>query len=147
MHALPLGTKVEITHVYRRLFEIRNVPNSGRPQGVRYWAKRELPKPEVGVFIGYRTITDGWIERSEEGGVWRPIEWRLCALVVTGPRKNPVCVPPPYISLALGCKTTEAELDRAMEEAAIEAAELVGPNSPEYEALVERIFERLTNEG
>lgn len=32
--------------------------------------------------------------------------------------------------------------DRFLDEAATEAAELVGPNSPEYEPLIERIVER-----
>ena len=47
-----------------------------------------------GVFLGFRTLSNGTaIYNREEGVVYTPKEYFKCALVSPGPRQNPVYVP------------------------------------------------------
>ena len=80
---IPFGEKVKITKRFKR------VHTKGR-------RKEYLERDCVtnGVFLGLRTITNGYTDCSyDEGCYWLAEKHIRAALVATSPRQNPIYVP------------------------------------------------------
>lgn len=57
--------------------------------------------PSVAVFLGYRTVSDGWTEYDyEDGPEYHPLAYYRVALVCFGPREKPVYVFPSQVHTA-----------------------------------------------
>ena len=59
------------------------------------------PKPIEGIFVGYRTIQDGYTEWGGEecGNIWNPTKYKEAWLIVTDPRHAPIKVFPEDVTL------------------------------------------------
>ena len=54
--------------------------------------------PQVALFLGYRTVSDGWVEHDYEGdNTYIPLVHYRVAVVCFGPRENPVYVFPSQV--------------------------------------------------
>jgi hypothetical protein len=92
LRLLPLGTEVVFNQVLKEDSEQRAVPRSAKAQWVKTWVPHPL-EPQVGAYIGYRYLQEGYTQYTEDGKDWVQLRTVACALIVTTPRKNPVRVP------------------------------------------------------
>lgn len=94
MSDLVFGQKVTIAQKYYRKCENRVVHTTGFTRGEEWkvWATRGYAKE--GVFLGYRTLSNGIrYYEADEGYYFGPEERIKAALVYPGPHLNPVYVP------------------------------------------------------
>lgn len=85
MKKIRFGQKVKATAFLRRVWESRN------GKGYKFWLPVE--KEINGLFIGYRTLSNGSLEWWEDiGSVYKPINHFQAALVVPSETRNPVYV-------------------------------------------------------
>lgn len=89
------GSKVKFTHVLKRRMKCERSINSYGTEffhDVKYWDRRETSGS--GLYIGTRTLQNGvrdW--DGEYGYTFSPTDHFTAALVVPGPRQNPIYVP------------------------------------------------------
>lgn len=57
------------------------------------------PQPLSGIYVGYRTISNGHINYVYDGSVWVPSDYLEVWLIVATDRTNPVKVMPQDVSL------------------------------------------------
>ena len=87
------GSKVKVTAVYRRAGTTRERKNR------KYWRVNPIA-PREGLYIGYRTLYNGYVEYDDYGGTFHPQEHYKAALVVFNEREKPVLVPLAHIERA-----------------------------------------------
>jgi hypothetical protein len=92
LHKLQLGAKVAITGVYARDYHTQMTNKRANSQLVQTYRAVAVARKE-GVYIGSRSLQEGFVEYSEDSREWIVIGIIPCALVVTHPRKNPIRVP------------------------------------------------------
>ena len=90
---LELGAKVWITGKYRRDYRTQMTDKRADAQLVSGWAAVDLSAPRTGIYIGSRSLQEGFVEYTEDSHGWIRCGTIPCALVVTHPRKNPIRVP------------------------------------------------------
>lgn len=92
MRKLPLGAKVVITGKYARDYQTRMTDKRLKEQLVQTYRISEI-RPRECVYIGSRSLQEGFVEYSEDSREWIVTGIIPCALVVTHPRHNPIRVP------------------------------------------------------
>jgi len=92
LHKLPLGAKVAITGMYVRDYQKQMTNKREDVQLVQTYRPFTVARKE-GVYIGSRSLQEGFVEYSEDSREWILIGISPCAWVVTHPRKNPIRVP------------------------------------------------------
>lgn len=82
MAKIEFGDKIIVNRFYRRSFD----------NGKRIWANCPYPVHN-GIFLGYRTIQEGWREWEYSNWIFIPTDYLRVALVSPGPTLNPIYVP------------------------------------------------------
>lgn len=89
---LPFGTRVAIEARLKRTYEFDSSTRVER----KFWKRSMLLSTQAGILVGYRTLSNGILNRwGEDGGTeYKQKEHFLAALVVTGPRSKPFLANP-----------------------------------------------------
>lgn len=58
---------------------------------IKYWHSAKQPRKKA-VFLGFRTLKNGYVDYDEYGNIFNPLENIKAALVCEGPRKKPFYV-------------------------------------------------------
>lgn len=93
MKMLPLGASVVSTHKFRRR---KFDGGQGRRRSVE-WVSDLQVTPIKGIFIGYRTLSNGTWEYEEGFPIWFSDSMFQAALIVTHKSRNPILVPIPSL--------------------------------------------------
>lgn len=98
------GERVVIQAVYRRRGGYAPAPDGSGGRWRKWWEAQPLPAPRVGLYIGARTLTDGWNTYFGEDSELEfiPEHHFRAALVVCSERERPVLVPLNQICLSRG---------------------------------------------
>ena len=75
------GDKVKYSNILRRY-------SRGR---TKFWKPER--KPGEGIWLGYRTLSNGDVYHDEDGAGYTPKEWQKAALICTNSKENPFYVP------------------------------------------------------
>lgn len=102
-----MGQRVRITGKAKQIRGYqREKINSVAPWGSRtgyprQWIRDDFDISQEGIYIGYRTIFDGyiWWENDEVGNVFAPSDHHEVWLVVINPRHNPIRVFPEDVEI------------------------------------------------
>lgn len=95
---LTFGASVTVTATLRRREHTKRDPN-GRNRYIKEWARSDdsflnQKMKKAGIFLGYRTLSNGETEYlGEDGASYSPDNYFRAALVCLSPRENPVYVP------------------------------------------------------
>lgn len=104
---IPFGKRVTVSAVLKRYWKTKTNPKEkpypgqtsplrGRP--FKYWKSLEMKISRKGIFLGYRTLSDGYLDYDyEEGNTFIPEKFFKVALVCLSERENPVYVPLKFI--------------------------------------------------
>jgi len=92
---IPFGKRVVVSCEYQRSWSMKpKSPLIKRSNEYKSWIKQEMIIPRKGIFLGYRFIRDGFIERSyDEGSYFVMDKQHKVALVCLSERENPIYVP------------------------------------------------------
>ncbi|OGC76243.1 hypothetical protein A2619_02195 [candidate division WWE3 bacterium RIFOXYD1_FULL_39_9] len=87
-----LGDKVIVKSTLQRMWQRREA-KPGKPlKKYKSWEEKPIEE-RIGLFIGYRTLSNGFIEWEDEvGNIFFPKEYFKAALVVFSEREKPVLV-------------------------------------------------------
>ena len=89
---MKLGDKVVVKSILQRMRQRREV-KPGKPfKEYKLWEEKQIEE-RIGLFIGYRILSNGFIEWEDEvGNIFFPKEYFKAALVVFSEREKPVLV-------------------------------------------------------
>ena len=89
---IKFGQSITIKSKLIRCYEHHN--DGYRSKTYKCWKPRLLPNIKTGIFLGYRTLSNGYRSYfSDEGYSFAPMEYFKCALVCISPTHNPIYVP------------------------------------------------------
>ncbi len=98
------GKRIIVSAVLKREWKLKSNPKEQPYPGIfdkktpkrgyKFWDTVEIKVPRYGIFLGYRTLFDGFIERDyDEGDQFTISKHYRVALVCLSERENPVYVP------------------------------------------------------
>jgi hypothetical protein len=92
---MKFGDRVNISEKYKRVWGQRQCTYGGTPHNAYTKEWKRVPfVVDGGIFLGFRTLSDGWNDYEYEVGyVFSAIESFKAALVCPSDRMNPVYVP------------------------------------------------------
>lgn len=78
----------------RKIAYLTNFSKGYSTQSERKFWEKLFIEPQKGIFLGYRTLSDGCrLWDSESGYEYKPLTHYKVALVATSPKENPIYVP------------------------------------------------------
>lgn len=92
---IKFGKRITVSAEYRRHWK-RKPRNKVSPVGTdyKYWSILEWKQSRKGIFLGYRHLRDGYVERSYDEGNYFVMDNQIkVALVCLSPYENPIYVP------------------------------------------------------
>lgn len=87
------GDKIKITARLERDNEIRET-EKGLDRWFKFWQQDDFDPPKDGFFLGYRTVSNGFVYYSSEGNNYEPKEYiKVCLVILADGRTNPFYAP------------------------------------------------------
>ena len=106
INKIPFLATLEVTYRLRRYSKMGK-SKAGRSVVIKYWDAflHFGPKPVDVVFLGYRTVSEGYTERgmyADEGNYYVPQSYKRVALVIKDGHTNPFYVDLKHITFVNG---------------------------------------------